>query len=440
MNKPIFLQPALSHRIRLTTMARAGALLLGFALCSTPSLGDAQTNDANTQPDTIAQQDSPEARAWQQFMDATRDAGVAFLENHPQGDQLDRAEALRYLLAQLASGAELTLAGEDRGNPLLRVGATNIKKWGLDAADAKYISAAIDPKGDYQLTGTLGNARVKAVQVITDQPHFKAHGSLGDKDFGDTPGTVTIRVSANKPADWQGLWLAVPNSATRLLIREYFGDWASETPSAWRLERLDDNWSPVARGDRESQQLLDETLAGFSRRLEQWMPWVEANRAQNVNQLKQLTPSGSGLQDNIYGEGWYRLTDDEVLLIELDAPNADLWSFQLSNQWWESLDYVHRLGSINSEQAAVDSDGRYRIVVAAKDPGYSNWLDTGGHAEGAIMYRFQRSQNSPLPTVRKLMASELQGVMPSDSPKANSEQRAAALLMRRRHASVRWAP
>jgi hypothetical protein len=75
------------------------------------------------------------------------------------------------------------------------------------------------------------------------------------------------------------------------------------------------------------------------------------------------------------------------------------WSFSLGNVWWETIDYGNRQSSLNGHQAVVDDDGKVRVVVAHQDPGAANWLDTGGHSEGAIILRCVRTVTAPVPTV-----------------------------------------
>lgn len=383
----------------------------------------------------------PEVQAWESFMNAARDVGSEFLRRYPQGTESERAEALEYLSQQLATSVQLTFADRDRDLPLLRLGATNIGKWGLDGADARYVGAALDPAGRYRLSGRLGTARVTAVQIVRDHPTYAAYGSLADADLGSPGSEVSILIAAERPATWYGPWLELSPQANRLLIREYFGDWGTEQPATWRLERLDPSATaaplPVLR---DATTALGLVQSRFENRLHIWMPWIERTRERLVNRLVQLSPDGQGLTNNVYGEGWFRLADDEVLLIEMDAPQAALWSFQLGNLWWESLDYIHRTGSINGYQALPDSDGRYRIVIAATDPGYANWLDTSGHGEGAIMYRFQNSHNAPLPTARLLKRSALAAAMPFDATRVSPKQRSVQIAERRVHAQRRWSP
>ena len=39
-------------------------------------------------------------------------------------------------------------------------------------------------------------------------------------------------------------------------------------------------------------------------------------------------------------------------------------------------------------QTQLAGDGRYRIVVAPRDPGVPNWLDTMGRPSGSVYWRF----------------------------------------------------
>ena len=43
----------------------------------------------------------------------------------------------------------------------------------------------------------------------------------------------------------------------------------------------------------------------------------------------------------------------------------------------------------------VDPDGRFRCVIAHRDPGVPNWLDACGHPEGMIQYRFVWARSRP---------------------------------------------
>jgi len=43
---------------------------------------------------------------------------------------------------------------------------------------------------------------------------------------------------------------------------------------------------------------------------------------------------------------------------------------------------------LNASSAALEPDGTVRILVAGRDPGAVNWLDTAGHATGYVIVRW----------------------------------------------------
>src|SRR3546814_4563288 len=57
--------------------------------------------------------------------------------------------------------------------------------------------------------------------------------------------------------------------------------------------------------------------------------------------------------------------------------------------WMLSYEYRHHTSSLNHAQAVPDSDGLYRWVISAADPGVHNWLDGSGNACGSILLRWQ---------------------------------------------------
>jgi hypothetical protein len=45
---------------------------------------------------------------------------------------------------------------------------------------------------------------------------------------------------------------------------------------------------------------------------------------------------------------------------------------------------------LNGTQAQADPDGMIRIVVADRNPGVTNWVETLGHRKGFLQFRWQR--------------------------------------------------
>jgi hypothetical protein len=70
--------------------------------------------------------------------------------------------------------------------------------------------------------------------------------------------------------------------------------------------------------------------------------------------------------------------------------NVMLW-----NRHMQTLEYRDRRSALNRRQIRLEADGTFRIVVAHRDPGVANWLDTDGHARGTIFWRFLLPDTDP---------------------------------------------
>lgn len=420
----------------------ASVLLLlitpGYAVAQTGNLeSDLKTDGKGNRTDSKAQA----IEQWKTFTQNLEQAGIKILESTNTRDEIDIARANLYLAQQLTNAVTSVMDEHRLDIPVLRIGATTINKWGLDAADAKYLGAPIDPEGTYRLYGALGNAQVISIQSIHSGSTFKAFDSADQsKLMSNAQGEFELLITQSKPDDWQGAFLALAPESNRLVIREYFGDWEREYPSTFMLERVDDTERHTEPNIEQSGQLLQEMAHQFAQRAPFWNGWVQNSRAKLKNTLRTLRGNNQGLSNNVYGDGWFDIHDDEALLIELPAPEAQLWSFQLGNIWWESIDYVSGLGSINSFQAKADPDGIYRLVIAKADPGLVNWLDTAGRNEGSIMYRYQNTNTEPEPSTRLVKLSELSAILPASTAKASHADREAAIQIRKSHVQRRWSP
>ncbi|MCB1676131.1 MAG: hypothetical protein KDI01_07560, partial [Halioglobus sp.] len=154
--------------------------------------------------------------------------------------------------------------------------------------------------------------------------------------------------------------------------------------------------------------------------------------------------TGGGMSTNLYAGGVFELAPDEALVIENRIPIApDYIGFQLANLWGESLDYANRLGSLNGHQMHVDSDGVRRLVVAHRDPGVSNWLDTSGHSEGFLAPRWAYSETPatedwPSITATKVRFDQIRGHLPASTPRVTPQQRREQIAVRQRHVQRRF--
>jgi len=387
----------------------------------------------------------PPNAAWSEFLDRLDGVGREILRTELPAGALERAEGQRYLLQRLSATIDAALDAET-GPPIVSLYSHKLRKFGMDSADAKYSTVRLDPRGTYRLYGSLGSAHHVALQLVTHRDGYTAFDSLSRDailpDGGRAGGAFEVLISEARPSDWTKPWLRLDPRASELLLREYFYDWANERPSTFEVERLDRPGDLVPTAPEATTALFDSIADAFAATVPKWFGPSLNDRAQRVNALGPPAKSASeGLRENAYGSGWFRLGPDEVLLIELDAPTAQLWSFELGTFWWQSIDYVNHTSSLNGFQAVKSSDGRYRLVIALEDPGVPNWLDPAGHAEGVIIYRYQNAPDeNPVPMARVVPRARLRDALPADTPRVDVEARRAEIRMRQRHAAIRWAP
>ena len=167
---------------------------------------------------------------------------------------------------------------------------------------------------------------------------------------------------------------------------------------------------------------------------------VEELRAEgHLNTLKIFDVSQmSGLSGQFYYEGAYELDDDEALITEVKVPKSyRYWSIILTNDIYETTDWYNNQASLNDKQGIVDTDGVFRTVISARDPGVHNWLDTSGYASGAIQGRWFEASEKPMPTIKKVKLADVSQHLPSDTKRVSPQERAIALRNRRLAAQMR---
>jgi hypothetical protein len=120
---------------------------------------------------------------------------------------------------------------------------------------------------------------------------------------------------------------------------------------------------------------------------------------------KESEGGGRGTPDQTYALGPYELGPDQALELDLVFPPCAYASVALWNRFSQTVDRRFHQSTLNHREVAVDPDGHTRIVVAHRDPGVPNWLDTGGRARGTLFFRFLLAESAPqriVSTVREL--------------------------------------
>jgi hypothetical protein len=354
--------------------------------------------------------------AWDDWLAAQKEAGEKLRSAAHPGTALDLAEGHRYL-SRLASTALWTFV--EHADPLwpsLYRNTDEHKKFGLDNPDNVYLRCALDGEHSYRLHGWRGEAPYFGITVGGEffggsgGPGTLSQHHLEDFEIADD-GTFELVLS---PEEQGGNWIRLEPETTGMILRQTFFDRATQRPAELAIERVGATGSPpplstehAAEGLRRAAGFLRGVTGLFLRMADGW--------AQRPNTLVGASGESTrrihGDPDIFYAAGYWSLAPDEALVVDVSpARSALLWSFQIANHWLESLDYEHHPVATNSHRAATRSDGSATLVVAHRDPGVPNWIDTAGHAAGTMCFRWLLAEpDPPLPGVRVAKLGELGG-------------------------------
>lgn len=358
-------------------------------------------------------------------------------------DSQTAAEAERLFWMALASGWFTAFADADFPDFVPAV-STHLHCVGTNP-DFIYATATIDGTGSYVLSGERGEGLFLLMDIaaggfgVMDTPG----PSLGLLDFDtltlDGEGRFSLLLSAERPADWTGDWHRLDPTARSLSLRQASYDWGAGREARIAIERIDRAHEPRRLPAAEIAERLT-ALAGYPKRLAGMaLGFIAAQRGKGLwNRLEHDDWAGQGgVQGQHYYQGLFRLESGKALVLETELPDqVRYWNVQLSDMVWNSVDWMNRQSSLNGGQARLDSDGRFRAVIALDDPGVPNWLDPGGNSEGALMLRWTEASSGPEPTLRLVDLADLRAQLPDDTPIISPETREAQLRARRR--GVQW--
>ena len=313
----------------------------------------------------------------------------------------DVAGALR-LVAHLLEGGLSGHFEDDPSAPVFRQIVTSTRKSLGDNADAIYFDAAVSARHGYRIRGRTAGAvyvsfTVEAGAADGGFPERTA-GVLNDTQFDvDADGRFEIYLGGPERAR---NWMPLASDASRVTSRHY---WEQErSPAippipdvALDIEVVGDVAPPLPPSDAS-------VAAGFrrvaryvrSRSLEQTKPG-EGNQPAFVSREphvfpKPVTPGDHALAafDAAYSMAPYVLGPDEALVIHARWPKCRCANVSLWNRFLQTYDYAHRSVSLNRAQTRLDGDGAFTLVIAHRDPGVPNWLDTEGRPFGMVFWRY----------------------------------------------------
>jgi hypothetical protein len=382
-------------------------------------------------------------RSYDQLVESLAKAGD-FVEGHRwYGSEREQAEAYRHIMRILISSLE-ERGLNDAGFPYFRVIRPRTKS-GMDNSDQRYLAAALDGGSEYRVWGTRGSSRRLDFVLYEDVVQGRTLDALSTDDLEVAEdGSFALIIS---PERQRGNWLQSEAVPLKLLVRQIHSDWASELPGEVHVDRLGQQPGDAPRMNASIMaQRLHAVAEDFSTRVRHWPEFSRTRIA--VAPANWLTPpvdtgDVGGLPGRLMVGGHFDLLEDEALIIKSYPNNARYQGIQLGHHWWESLDYADRQSSLTADQSTLSSDGAYYYVLAHRDPGVANWLDTEGFQRGVIFMRYDGMQPAIIPdgeepSAQKVPFDEIRQQLPADEPHVSPRQRAAEIAIRRRHVQQRF--
>jgi hypothetical protein len=414
------------------------------------------------------------------------------------------AEGYRYLAGYLHHGVERAFH-EDPDFPAFRNALSIFNKATIDNADAIYFYAPIDGRKHYRITATIadsrhwrGEPRLQGVAVAPQYLIFETSngGLAGDSGeltelmpgaktgFGTldsstivpgSNGEFELILGPDRPAGYEGSFICTEKPprddasdgenryATYVSGRQLFYDWKFEEPIALTITPLGGEGlhPPSLTPARVADQLqrMGNIIHG---QMKFWLQFYDVvlnchGTHENVNNSPYFMPvnayntpnaassdTGGGMSTNIYAGGLFDLAEDEALYVEAQFSGDPVYtSFHLGNLWGESPDYANHQSSLNGHQMYMGKDRVQRWVVAHRDPGVQNWLDTTGLPKGYLSHRWAYSELPPRdkwPTIsaKKIHFDQIADQFPEEQPRLTLAQRREAIAVRQLHVQKRF--
>jgi hypothetical protein len=379
--------------------------------------------------------------SWTDYAESLGDL-TALLERPDDPDLL--AATHRLIFSSLSSGYFTAFADPDR--PDFVPAVNNIHNTVGVNPDFIYYQASVDGAGQYRITGTRGEALFLLLDIAAGGLGVmdELGPSLALIDFDTLTlgagGEIDLLLSSDRPADWKGDWRVLDPSAKTLAVRQASYDWGAGADARLTIERVDTPLAATRLNPEETARRLARLATYPERYAGMALKFIAGQRAKGLwNALEHDDWAGrGGVTGQHYYQGLFRLEPGQALILETELPErVRYWNVQLTDPIWQSIDWMNHQSSLNGGQARIDSDGKFRAVIALEDPGVPNWLDPGGWSEGTLMLRWTEASSGPEPRLKSVPVDEVRTNLPADTPFVTGEGRQQSLRHRRRAVQLR---
>lgn len=314
----------------------------------------------------------------------------------------DVAQAHRALM-HLLEGGLLGWFETDPAHPEFRRIVSPSRKFTGDNPDAIYYDAPVSADRRYRVRGRMDGAVYVSLTIEMDSEDGamprRTGGVLNDTQF-DVDADGRFEILLGGPARARG-WLALEPGASRITTRHYYEQVRPAAADPRRhpeltIEPLDPEPPPAAPSDASVAAGI-RRVACFLRSRTLGQPPMASNPDQPPfvslvpNTFPPPVPPGDfGLAagDAAYSMAPYVLGPDDALVMTGRWPTCRCASVSLWTRHLQTFDYANRTVSRNRAQTRLEPDGSFRMVLAHRDPGVPNWIDSEGRPFGVVFWRF----------------------------------------------------
>ena len=357
---------------------------------------------------------------WQEVSDALSFA-VSRIEGDPDPlNDRERADGNLYVMRMLTAVTQSTTLTLDPDRPSFLTMLDGVRFVGAAGPDIDYDVAAVRPEMKYCISGQRGDATFVGICVYAGAGAAGASAIVASVDVDDI---------VNDEGGFK--WEFSHPEAARVIVRQYFHDRLSQARGSWTIERVDAGsgaravgvlsagagaGAAAAAGRIPARPMgpaeMDARIANAAKSL-QWNAqlnqlWTPERREfpnefvrQTCDDIVAAIPN----PDVMYSYTWWKVAEDEVLVVDFTPPETAYWALQLCDRWYQC--FPDRRSNINDREVVVNPDGTVRIVISDGDCGAENWLDTSGHRIGIMFFRWLHADVSEQPKCRVIKRSEV---------------------------------
>ncbi|MEJ5978340.1 hypothetical protein WG901_16930 [Novosphingobium sp. PS1R-30] len=282
-----------------------------------------------------------------------------------------------------------------------------------DNPDAIYRTASIAGGGRYEILGqyhpdsrptqvlieihTADKARPSTMMTPTAKggtkaPDPQAQSQINQDAFVvDAQGRFRITLASDAGAgpgneNWASPnHLVIPASGPVAIgVRDILSDW-KQRASGLTVRRLDPVADAPAFGLAQVRELALRDLEAY---VDFWSKFPDiwfGGLGPNKHSAPQQRPGGWGFVAGLN----FHLAPDEAMVVTTTTGGARYTGFQLNDPWMIAPDARANQVCLNGSQVTPNADGSVTYVIAPKDPGAANWLDTTGLLDGIGILRWQ---------------------------------------------------